>query len=67
MFYLNQLKQMFDNGIIIIFIVISYFLIFKTSKLLKEEGYKKDYKIVKYTGVFYGLLAVVSLILISMY
>ncbi len=32
MFFVNELKRILDNGIIIIFLIISYFLIFRTSK-----------------------------------
>lgn len=67
MFLLNELKMIFSNGIIYVFVLISYFLVFKTSERLRQEGKSRDYKIVKVTGIFYGVLTVISLVLINMY
>ncbi|QSX05242.1 hypothetical protein JYG23_11215 [Sedimentibacter sp. zth1] len=67
MFFLNELKMIFSNGIIFVFIIISYFLTFKTSKKLKENGKTKDYMIVRGTGIFYGVLTIVALVLINIY
>ena len=67
MFLLNELKSVLNDGVIILFGIISYFLIFRTSKHLKESGKTKDYKIARATGIFYGLFTILSLILISIY
>jgi len=66
MYFIIYLKQILSNEIIIIFIVISYFLIFRTSKELKRKNYHKDYKIVKTTGIFYGILAVAVAIILNL-
>lgn len=66
MFFVNELKRILDNGIIIIFLIISYFLIFKTSKGLKRKNYHRDYKIVRFTGIMYGLLAVAAAVAINL-
>lgn len=65
MFFVNELKRILDNGIIIIFLIISYFLIFRTSKELKRKNYHRDYKIVKFTGIMYGILAVAAAVVIN--
>lgn len=65
MFFVNELKRILDNGIIIIFLIISYFLIFKTSKELKRKNYHRDYKIVRFTGIMYGILAVAAAVVIN--
>jgi len=65
MFFINELKRILSNEIVIIFLVISYFLIFKTSKGLKRKNYLRDYKIVKATGILYGLLAVAAAVVIN--
>lgn len=66
MFFVNELKRILDNGIIIIFLIISYFLIFRTSKELKRKNYHRDYKIVKFTGIMYGILAVAAAVAINL-
>ena len=65
MFFINELKRILSNEIVIIFLIISYFLIFKTSKGLKQKNYLRDYKIVKTTGILYGLLAVAAAVVIN--
>ncbi len=65
MFFVNELKRILDNGIIIIFLIISYFLIFRTSKELKRKNYHRDYKIVRFTGIMYGILAVAAAVVIN--
>ena len=67
MFLLNELKSVLNNGVIFLFAIISYFLIFKTSKHLKASGKYKDYKIARATGIFYGLFTIIALVLISIY
>lgn len=66
MYFIIYLKQILSNEIIILFLVISYFLIFRTSKELKRKNYHKDYKIVKTTGIFYGILAIVIAVILNM-
>ena len=63
MYLINFLKPILNYDVIIIFIIISYILIFKTSKGLKQKNYHRDYKIVKYTGIAYGLLALAAIIM----
>lgn len=65
MFFINDLKQILSNEIIIFFLIISYFLIFKTSKQLKRNNYHKDYKIVKTTGIIYGILAIIVAVVLN--
>lgn len=65
MFFINDLKQILSNEIIILFLLISYFLIFKTSKELKRNNYHKDYKIVKTTGIIYGILAIIVAVVLN--
>ena len=67
MFLLNELKRTLNNGVVAVFIIISYTLIFKTSKQLKESGKYKDAKIVMGTGIFYGLFTVAAIILMAIY
>lgn len=62
---INHIKPMLDSYIIIILLIISYILIFKTSKGLKQKNYHRDYKIVRYTGIIYGLIALFSIITIN--
>jgi len=66
MFFINDLKRILSNDIIILFLIISYFLIFKTSKELKRDNYHKDYKIVKTTGIVYGILAMIIAVVLNM-
>jgi len=66
MFFINDLKRILSNEIIILFLIISYFLIFKTSKELKRKNYHKDYKIVKTTGIIYGILAIIIAVVLNM-
>jgi len=64
MFFINDLKHIINNDIIIIFLIISYILIFSTSKELKRSNYHRDYKIVKTTGILYGILALAAAVAI---
>ena len=66
MFFINELKHIINNDIIIIFLLVSYILIFKTSKDLKRNNFHKDYKIVKTTGIIYGILALAATMAIYM-
>lgn len=59
---INLLKPMLNYDVIIIFLIISYILIFKTGKGLKQKNYHRDYKIVRFTGIIYGLIALAALI-----
>lgn len=65
MYFINELKRILSNEIVIIFLIISYFLIFKTSKNLKRKNYQRDYKIVRITGILYGLLAIAAAVTIN--
>lgn len=65
MFVLNDIKQMLSNEVIIIFLIISWILIFRTSKQLKLKNYHQDYRIVKTTGIIYGILAVAAAIAVN--
>jgi small-conductance mechanosensitive channel len=60
MFFINELKHIINTEIIIIFLAISCILIFKTSKDLKRKNYHRDYKIVRFTGIVYGILAIAA-------
>ena len=62
MYLINYLKPILNFDVIIIFLIISYILIFKTSKGLKQKNYHRDYKIVKFTGIVYGLIALAAII-----
>jgi len=66
LYFITHLKQILSNEIIIIFLVISYFLTFRTSKELKRKNYNKDYRIVKTTGVLYGILAIAVAIILNL-
>lgn len=57
MFFINDLKHIINTEIIILFLIISGILIFITSKNLKRKNYHRDYKIVRITGIVYGILA----------
>lgn len=65
MFLINDLKRVINNNIVIIFLIISYILIFRTSKELKRNNLQRDCKIVKFTGIVYGLLAIAAAIVIN--
>jgi hypothetical protein len=67
MFLLNELKSTLNNGVVAVFIIISYTLIFKTSKQLKQSGKHKDSSIVMGIGVFYGLFTVAAVVLMAIY
>jgi hypothetical protein len=67
MFLLNELKSTLNNGVVAVFIIISYNLIFKTGKNLKESGKYKDYRIVMGIGIFYGLFTVTAIVLMAIY
>ena len=60
MFFINDLKRIINNDVIIVFLLISYILIFITSKELKRNNYHRDYKIVRFTGIIYGPLAIAA-------
>lgn len=62
MYFINYLKPILNYDVIAMFLIISYILIFKTSKELKRKNYHKDFKIVKYTGIIYGLIAIAAVI-----
>lgn len=61
--FINSLKPMLSYDVIIVFLIISYILTFKTSKGLKQKNFHRDYKIVRFTGIVYGLIALSSLII----
>lgn len=60
MFFINELKHIVNTEIIILFLIISGILIFVTSKDLKRKNYHRDYKIVRTTGIVYGILALAA-------
>lgn len=60
---INNLKPMLSYDVIIIFLIISYILIFKTGKNLKRQNFHRDYKIVRFTGIVYGLIAIAAIII----
>lgn len=66
MFFINDIKRIINTDTIIVFLIISFILIFKTSKELKRNNYQRDYKIVKTTGIIYGVLAIAAVIAINM-
>ncbi|MDD4088437.1 MAG: hypothetical protein PHP29_01950 [Tissierellia bacterium] len=59
---INHIKPILNIDVIIIFLIISYILIFKISKDFKRKNYHRDYKIVKFTGIIYGLIAIAAII-----
>lgn len=59
---INLLKPILNYDVIIIFLIISYILIFKTGKELKQKNFHKDCKIVRFTGIIYGIIALAALI-----
>lgn len=65
MYFINDIKRIINNDTIIVFFIISFILIFKTSKELKRNNYHRDYKIVKATGIIYGILAIAAVVAIS--
>lgn len=60
---INNLKPILSFDVIIVFLIISYILIFKTGKSLKQKNYHRDYKIVRFTGIVYGLIALSAIII----
>ena len=58
----NHIKPILNIDVIIIFLIISYILIFKISKDFKRKNYHRDYKIVRITGIIYGLIAIAAII-----
>lgn len=66
MYFLNSIKRIINNDTIVVFLIISFILIFKTSKELKRNNYHRDYKIVKTTGIIYGLLAIAAVVAINL-
>lgn len=65
MYFINDIKRMINSDTIIVFLIISFILIFKTSKELKRNNYHRDYKIVRVTGIIYGILAIAAVVAIS--
>lgn len=65
MYFINDVKRIINNDTIIIFLIISFILIFKTGKELKRNNHHRDYKIVRVTGIIYGILAVAAVVAIS--
>jgi hypothetical protein len=65
MFFINDLKHVLSNYIVLIFLVISYFLIFVAGKELKRKNFLKDSKIVTVTGIIYGILAIAAAAVIN--
>ncbi len=59
---INHIKPILNSDVIIIFLIISYILVFKVSKDFKRKNYHRDYKIVKITGIIYGLIAIAAII-----
>lgn len=59
---INLFKPVLNYDVIVIFLITSYILIFKTSKGLKQKNFHTDYKIVRLTGIAYGLIALAALI-----
>jgi len=59
---INHIKPILNIDVIIIFLIISYILIFKISKDFKRKNYLRDYKIVRITGIIYGLIAIAAII-----
>ena len=59
---INHIKPVINIDVIIVFLIISYILIFKVSKDLKRKNYHRDYKIVRITGIIYGLIAIGAII-----
>ncbi len=66
MYFINDIKRIINNDTIIVFLIISFILIFKTSKELKRSNYHRDYKIVRTTGIIYGILAIAAVITINL-
>lgn len=60
---INHIKPILNSDVIIIFLIISYILLFRTSKELKRQNFHRDYKIVRFTGVIYGLIAIASIVI----
>ena len=58
----NHIKPILNIDVIIIFLIISYILVFKVSKDFKRKNYHRDYKIVRITGIIYGLIAIAAII-----
>lgn len=61
--FINYIKPILSYDVVIVFLVISYILIFRTSKSLKRKNFHRDYKIVKFTGIVYGLIALSAIII----
>lgn len=59
---INHIKPILNIDAIIIFLIISYILIFRISKDFKRKNYHRDYKIVRITGIIYGLIAIAAII-----
>jgi hypothetical protein len=59
---INHIKPILNSDVIIIFLIISYILVFKVSKDFKRKNYHRDYKIVRITGIIYGLIALGAII-----
>lgn len=65
MYFINDIKRMINKDTIIVFLIISFILIFKTSKELKRDNYHRDFKIVRTTGIIYGILAIAAVVAIN--
>ncbi len=65
MYFINDIKMLINTDTITVFLIISFILIFRTAKELKRKNFHRDYKIVKATGIVYGLLALAAVIAIN--
>ncbi|WMJ78037.1 MULTISPECIES: CLC_0170 family protein [unclassified Sedimentibacter] len=65
MYFINDIKMLINTDTITVFLIISFILIFRTAKELKRKKFHRDYKIVKTTGIVYGLLALAAVIAIN--
>lgn len=61
--FVNIIKPILSYDVIIVFLIISYILTFRTSKSLKRKNFHRDYKIVRFTGIVYGLIALSGIII----
>lgn len=65
MFFLNVIKKIINIEVLIIFLAISYILIFVNSKELKKNNYHKDLKIVRTMGIVYSIASIILLAVIT--
>lgn len=61
--FINTLKPLLSYDVILVFLIISYILIFRTSRSLKRKNFHRDYRIVRFIGIVYGLIALSSIII----